>query len=179
MMHEQASECRYTWLMTNLALRLIAVLAMLWTVPALATKIAGRATVIDGDTIAVEGADFHVRLYGIDAPEGRQVCRDADGAGYLCGSRAALALDDILGRNARVSCRVKHRDRYRRYVAICRSGGRSVNHALVLAGWALDYPRYSRGIYARAEALAREHRRGMWVGGFQAPWEWRKQVGGG
>lgn len=43
-----------------------AVAALLIAPPAAAETIAGRASVIDGDTIEVHGA--RIRLWGIDAP---------------------------------------------------------------------------------------------------------------
>ena len=42
--------------------------------PQIGAAIVGRARVVDGDTLDVAG--HRVRLFGIDAPESRQTCRD-------------------------------------------------------------------------------------------------------
>jgi len=50
-----------------------------------AETIAGRASVIDGDTLEIAGKQ--IRLLGIDAPESSQTCTDSRGSRYRCGQR--------------------------------------------------------------------------------------------
>jgi hypothetical protein len=42
----------------------------------LAADLVGRASIIDGDTLEIHGT--RIRLWGIDAPESTQLCRDQD-----------------------------------------------------------------------------------------------------
>jgi endonuclease YncB( thermonuclease family) len=44
--------------------------------PSLADDLAGQASVIDGDTLEIHGT--RIRLWGIDAPETDQLCRNED-----------------------------------------------------------------------------------------------------
>ena len=123
--------------------------------PAAAQDIIGQATVLDGDTIEIHGQ--RVRLWGIDAPESDQLCRDSDSNLYRCGSVAALALaDHIAGRV--VTCLPRATDRYRRVVAVCMAGGVDLARWLVGAGLALDWPQYSRGTYSRITCTLLGHR---------------------
>ncbi|MGD9538790.1 MAG: thermonuclease family protein [Alphaproteobacteria bacterium] len=138
--------------------------------PAEALALAGTASVIDGDTIEVHGQ--RIRLFGIDAPEDGQTCRNAAGKAYRCGQVAALALADRIGR-ATVACEERDVDRYGRIVAVCRLGTLDLNAWLVAEGLAIDYPQYSNGMYAGEQAEAQAARRGLWAGEFVAPWEWR------
>ena len=133
--------------------------------------IIGQASVIDGDTIEIHGQ--RIRLWGIDAPEGRQPCT-RDGKPWRCGTEAANALDRHLD-GATVACTVRDIDRYRRVVAKCEVRGRDVGNWLVSEGWALDYSRYSKSAYAAAEATAKDAKRGVWAGAFEPPWEWRRR----
>ena len=139
-----------------------------------AGAIQGRATVIDGDTIAVEGTTPRIRLDAIDAPEGSQPCFDSAGARYLCGTRAAESLADIIGRNGRVTCTAKDVDRYGRIVAVCFVGATDINREMVRRGWAIEFKRYSDGRYSAAEAEAKAAKAGLWAGTFDEPAEWRK-----
>jgi endonuclease YncB( thermonuclease family) len=54
----------------------------------------------------------------------------------------------------------------------CSVGERDVNSAMVEAGWALAFVRYSRR-YVEQESVARDGARGLWAGAFIAPWDWR------
>ena len=82
-----------------------------------------------------------------------------------------------LARECRVTvvCSPKDRDRYGRTVATCEAREIDVGRWMVLQGWALDYERYSKGEYAGAQAAAKSAKRGLWVGVFEPPWEWRRR----
>jgi endonuclease YncB( thermonuclease family) len=131
----------------------------------------GVASVIDADTIEIHGQ--RIRLHGIDAPEGGQVCLDAAGQKWRCGQRAALALQDLIGRRT-VTCDERDVDRYGRIVGRCLVDDLDINEWLVAQGLALAYRRYSRD-YVAAENDARAAGRGMWAGSFEPPWEWRRR----
>ena len=155
-------------------MRFIALFLLLSSLPAYAVTIEGRSTVIDGDTIAVEGTAPRIRLDAIDAPESAQPCFDAKGARYLCGARAAEVLSEIIGRNGRVTCTEKEKDRYGRIVAVCFTGATDINRELVRRGWAIEFKRYSDGRYADAEAEAKAAKAGLWASTFEEPAAWRK-----
>lgn len=141
-----------------------------------ADTLQGRASVIDGDTIEIQGQ--RIRLHGIDAPESRQSCKDASGDSYRCGKRAAFFLDDLL-KGRTTSCDKRAVDRYRRIIGACTVidvDGEvfDVNGTMVRAGHALAYRRYSKD-YVSYEGMARSEKRGIWAGQFEAPWDWRRR----
>ncbi|MEI9406929.1 excalibur calcium-binding domain-containing protein [Mesorhizobium argentiipisi] len=134
--------------------------------------ISGVASIIDGDTIEVHGQ--RIRFNGIDAPESRQYCDDARGVEYPCGRRSAEALDSFLAASRPVQCTFVTWDRYHRFVGDRRrADGASVAAWMVEHGQALDWPRYSNGAYAAQQAKAEAAKVGLWVGKFEAPWDWR------
>lgn len=137
---------------------------------AASTAISGTAHVADGDTLRV-GAT-RVRLLGVDAPELSQRCGD-DGRKVACGAMAAEWLRRrVAGRP--ITCQAVEIDRYGRSVAICRVGGGDVGAAIVEAGWATAYRRYSMA-YVAQEARARAARRGIWALGFEPPADYRRE----
>ena len=133
-------------------------------------EIAGRASVIDGDTIEVAGQ--RVRLHGIDAPESGQMCRTGSGAEVRCGRDAAFALADRVGSRP-VACDVVDIDRYGRYVAVCFQDGDDLNAWMVLQGHALAYRSFSDD-YIPHERAARSRGNGIWAYEFEKPWRWRR-----
>jgi endonuclease YncB( thermonuclease family) len=137
---------------------------------AASTTISGTAHVADGDTLRV-GAT-RVRLSGVDAPELSQRC-GPDGHKVACGAMAAEWLRRrVAGRL--IACETVDTDRYGRSVAICRVEGEDVGAAIVEAGWATAYRRYSMS-YVGQEARARAARRGIWSLGFQPPADYRRE----
>ena len=109
----------------------------------------------DGDTLRC-GAD-RVRLFGVDAPEVRRGQTPAQPFAYE-------ARDELLRlTRGRVGCRPVDGDRYGRTVAKCwSSASPDLNAALIRSGFASEYRRYSKGLYAAAEAEARRAGRGLW-----------------
>ena len=61
---------------------------------AFADDLTGQASIIDGDTLEVRGT--RVRLWGIDASESDQLCRNQGSEHYRCGQKAANDLDVAL-----------------------------------------------------------------------------------
>jgi endonuclease YncB( thermonuclease family) len=137
-----------------------AALILVVAVPALA-----EVTVIDGDTIKVDGTIY--RLWGIDAPEYRQFCDDGFGAG-------GLAFDVLreLVRGKKVECEPKSSDRRDATVAVCRANGLDLASMMVRAGWAWAFLKYSAH-YLPQELRARSDRAGVHGHTCLPAWEWR------
>lgn len=136
---------------------------------AIESELSGAARVIDGDSLALGATQ--IRLYGIDAPEGRQRCRDPQGRDYACGDDARDYLRGLIG-NQSVQCVEHDRDPYQRRVSVCTAGGQDLNWLMVESGHAVAYTRFTDR-YQRAEDIARANTAGLWRGTFERPERWR------
>ena len=133
-------------------------------------ELAGRASIVDGDTLEIHG--LRIRLWGIDASEGSQLCRGDDSTPYRCGTKAANDLDAFIAERP-IVCTQLSQDQYERAVARCSVAGIDLGEWLVRNGLALDWPQYSKGRYAAAQREADQAGRGMWVGSYVEPWLYR------
>ena len=133
--------------------------------------LAGKPRIVDADTLEIAGE--RIRLEGIDAPESRQQCEDAEGVRYACGRTATDALRKRIGGEP-VTCEGSERGRYGRLIAVCRLPDETdLNGWLVREGLALAYRHYSDR-YVAQEAEAKAAKRGLWAGAFVPPWDWRR-----
>lgn len=143
--------------------------------PALqAAEISGRVVrVADGDTITildVDNAQHKIRLAGIDAPEKSQA--------YAQRSRESL---DELVAGRTVIVETNKKDRYGRLVGKVLVNGRDINIEQIRRGLAWFYRHYKKELpesdqqsYDRAEAEAKDYRRGLWADRNPTPpWDFR------
>lgn len=129
----------------------------------------GRVEVIDGDTIRVAGET--VRLFAIDAPERDQTCKRPDGSVWSCGEWSRAQVIEFFG-GKRATCDAVDTDRYGRTVARCRVGGTDMGEAIVSAGLARAYARYS-SIYLGVEKEAVVAGRGIFGSDMATPESFR------
>jgi len=119
--------------------------------------------VIDGDTITVSGVGT-VRLLGVDAPEKTGGYRESERFGDDA-ARFLRALVD--GKLVRLEYDAERTDQYQRTLAyVILEDGTVVNEAIIRAGWAETYRRFTywrKADFQAAEREAREARRGMWA----------------
>jgi endonuclease YncB( thermonuclease family) len=141
---------------------LLITFALLAASPALASDLFIR----DGDSFSIDGQE--VRLWGIDAPEYHQTCFK-DGSSVPCGKYARQRLEKLT-KGADLQCERINTDRYKRTVARCYVHGEDLAALMVRAGFAFDYPRYSKGTYSKQQKAAKNELRGLWSMKFDMPW---------
>ena len=135
-------------------------------------ELAGAAVIISGDTIDVQGR--RVRLYGVTAPGGDQLCVGAR-AQWRCGIVARLKLEQRIG-SSPVICREQGVDGHGRILGRCRvddGHGMELNRWLVTSGWALASADHGQ-TYKAAEAQAVRSGAGLWRDGFEPSNDWRR-----
>lgn len=125
--------------------------------------------VMDGDTLSLNGEVM--RLHGIDAPEAAQICKGRNGKNWPCGTAATRYLRGLVKQDSVRCDRLEH-DAYGRTIAICHAGGVELNAAMVEAGLAWAFRKYSFK-YNRLENRARKSGKGIWQAKNTPAWEFR------
>jgi endonuclease YncB( thermonuclease family) len=132
---------------------------------------AQKIYVVDGDSFAV--GTRKLRLDGIDAPELKQTCRDAENVEWPCGRAARAALEQLLLEPG-LQCEAEALDRYARSVATCASSTTpDIAATQVADGMAVTHEFNGMRDYGGEEDAARKQKRGIWRGTFDRPEDWR------
>ena len=142
------------------------------TAAKLTKEFSGKISVIDGDSIRVEGKE--VRLIGIDAPEYKQKCFNKSDQEYYCGKLSHKFLVKLANKKT-AKCFYNEKDIYKRYLAECFIDQISINDQILKNGMAViyDYGQASKEKIA-LEKSAKNNHLGIWQGAFQLPKTYRK-----
>lgn len=148
----------------------------LWGSTAQAEVVAGRADVLDGDSLSVAG--LRIRLLDIDAPESGQLCfrkgESVEQGAWSCGQQAAAALSAWIGEQ-KVTCDTTGQSARKSWFARCTVNGKDVAQWLAANGWAVPFQSCACETVRSAAKGARSAGLGIWSGAFTMPWEWRAE----
>ncbi len=131
----------------------------------------GTATVIDGDTLDLNGKRY--RLHGIDAPERAQKCKTSSGTTWSCGRAATRALVALIG-TSDITCLTHDVDKYNRDIATCHANGQDLGRQLVSGGMAWAFVKYSER-YTAEQSRAKAAGIGIWQGPAEPAWQFRQK----
>lgn len=111
--------------------------------------VSGPAYIVDGDTITLRR--IQVRLFGVDAPE----------LNHPYGQIAKKALRQMCAGQT-VNAEILEKDDHGRTVAICKlDDGRDLSAEMVKLGLAIDWPKFSNGVYHQFETA--DARKKLWL----------------
>lgn len=144
-------------------------LASIGIVVAGISQAAGLVSVVDGDTIDVGNVRY--RLFGIDAPESAQRCNASSGKQWACGTAAITEMQRLVG-GKNVVCEDRGDGDYDRRLGLCRADGMDISAAMVDAGMAWSFKKYSHA-YDENEDAARAKHIGIWQAETQTAWDYR------
>ena len=139
--------------------------------------IKGKALVVDGDTIKINGEK--IRFSGIDAPESyykgkEQICFKGEDE-ISCGKLSKEFLIQEI-KNLKVTCEIEAKpDRYKRKLGECFVNNKSLSRILVKNGYAFDYAKYSKKKYSKEQEYAKANNLGLWGMKFEYPWIFRRK----
>lgn len=113
------------------------------------STLCGKAYIVDGDTLKIQKTQ--IRLFGVDAPE----------MNHPFGKKAKWALH-ALCKGQMVTATITDVDTHGRTVAKCTlPDGRDLSAEMVKQGMAIDWPKFSGGIYKHLETP--DARKKLWL----------------
>ena len=147
--------------------------------PAQAGEVTGRACVIDGDTLMINGKRRHTKceggqivdLWGVAAFKLDQRCEHPSGQQVLCGRYSAAMLQEKI-KTAEIRCEEKATKFGGVTVAQCFLKDEDLGVHMVSHGYALAN-REDTERYTGYEAQAKAGRKGMWETKFVPPWVYK------
>ncbi len=131
----------------------------------------GRA--IDGDTVS-----FDVRIFGANAFEKRQLCRNTDGC-WPCGKAAQDYASKLL-KSGSSTIRLTGKQSYGRPIGTVEIGGQDLGESMIAAGLAVPATSYLKSDPERAQRYlaayenAEARHAGVHAGYFIDPAKWRR-----
>lgn len=134
--------------------------------------ISGSASVVDADIIRI--GSQRVILWGLDAPERRQLCY-RNGEEWGCYDAAFRTLEVLAGRGEVTCFLLGEADPFGRRHGVCESGGINLNEEMVRSGMALAYSEQTDE-YELIQIDAISEGAGVWALDveFQPPWDFRR-----
>ena len=152
-------------------------------------QISGFPVIHDGDDLKFPGFG-RVRLVGVDAFEGKQICAK-DGQCYNCGREARRHFRTLLDANKKgraqreVTCRLTGAISNDRPIGVCgvmiEGDEVDLSERMIADGWAIATTRYMDAVpvlrdrYEAAFAAARSAKRGAHAGKFVTPAAWKRR----
>ncbi len=148
-------------------------LANLNFLPGGAPPIEGRAVVLSGDTIRLNGK--LLRLSGIEAPDKQQSCMKPGKRRWRCGEAAITALEKVT-RSKTLKCVPSGGpDASSRTAATCTADGKDIATDLVRGGHVFSAASFIGG-YSSDESAAKSSKAGIWNGESERPSEYRNKA---
>ena len=136
-------------------------------------ELTGIARAVDGDSIFVDKNE--IRLFGIDAPEYKQTCFNAQNQEYFCGKISSKFLKNLIN-GKKVSCFYAEKDIYNRFLAKCFLDKISINDEILKNGMAVIYNfNTASNEIKEIENEAKQNKLGIWQGTFELPKQYRKR----
>ncbi len=136
------------------------------------TILVGSARVLDGDTLEIQGQK--IRLHGIDAPENAQKCAPQarqDEHKWRCGRTAKRRMIEMT-QGQDVSCKLRKKDGFGRWIAECFVSDVNLNRQMVLQGMAWAFRKYSMDFIGE-EQQAKRKGVGIWSANNEPAWTYR------